>query len=143
MEVKVNVEDYLSEDEIKDLCKDAILSNITYKFEHSKIDDILSNVGYKIVWEMVDKQVPNYTEMITNKVVDIINNLTSYSVFRDVNCYDKSKSEGQKILDQTVKNHMDIIDTKVKNILTNEDIRYKIMDIVYDELEKKFETKVD
>ena len=56
MELKINIEDYLSKDEIKDECKSAIRSAIYHQFEkESELERLISNLSYEFLFKEVSE----------------------------------------------------------------------------------------
>lgn len=78
MEIKINIEDYLDKEEIKEL--------ISYEISKSAKNDaerILSNTAYSVVFDAVDKALDNKAkDIIKEKTLDIINNLSDFCLFR-------------------------------------------------------------
>lgn len=143
MNLEININDYLCEDEIKNIVEDEIRKSIYRHFnDENNIKRILSNVSYELVFNKVDeiiKSTSNITEdtytLINNKVIDIINNLSEYSVFRQSNIYGDKESEAQCMLRCCVESNKDLLKTKVKEIIDNynySEIKNYISDMLYE-----------
>lgn len=83
--MEIKIEDYLSPEEIKDICKDALYEKVRNDMQGLNVNDIIANISYAEVEAMVDAYVGNdnfcKTE-IPKKVRAVIENLGTYSVFR-------------------------------------------------------------
>lgn len=138
MEVKINIEDYLSEEDIKEECRDYLRYSIEhYLSNESDFERIMSNISYRIVHKAVDECFnQDLSNILTGKVIDVINGLSGYNIFRRKdNIVDRDDTVGQKILDAAVKNNKDLIDLKVKETIKNFDYDYiasNIQDYIYD-----------
>ena len=51
MEIKVNIEDYLTEEEISNICKEEVAYKIKDQLKYLQPSDILGNISYKIVFQ--------------------------------------------------------------------------------------------
>ena len=119
-----NVLDYLTKDERKRIAAEAFREMCLEKF---RADDerIFSNAAYHAVWKIVDEQFDGKAaEMIAEKIPVIIEELSSYSVFRQPNRWEAT-SVALQVLDQCVRNNTDAIDAAVKTAaesITKQDI---------------------
>lgn len=124
-EIMINIDDYLTNEEIKEIIGEEIKENIRINIRDNKsITTFLNNLSYKYVWEIIEDEVEKKLdgiakEVITEKVVEIIKKLSSYDVFRSGDYFNK-KSIAQKILDDAVEENKEILQKKVKEILEKE-----------------------
>lgn len=140
--MEINVKDYLSESEIGEIIKDELRFKVRQQFDINNIERIFTNSAYSIVWEEVNKSIDyDMTEFIKNKVIEVINGLSKYSVFRDKGDYiygrDKN-SIAQEYLNQYVEENKNIIRDKVVEImqgLDEDDIRSRLYDLIYEVVE--------
>lgn len=136
--MEIDVKDYLSESEIKEIVKDELRFKIRQQFDINNIERIFTNSAYHIVWEEVNKSIDyDMTETIKNKVIEVISNLSNYSVFRDKGDYiygrDKN-SIAQEYLNQYVEENKNIINKKVIEIMQGLDsdaLRDQLYDLIY------------
>jgi len=142
--MEIDVKDYLSESEIKEIVKDELRFKVRQQFDLNNIERIFTNSAYGIVWEEVNKSIDyDMTEFIKNKVIEVISNLSNYSVFRDKGDYiygrDKN-SIAQEYLNQYVEENKNIIRDKVVEImqgLDEDDIRGRLYDLIYEVVEDR------
>ena len=116
-----------------------VLSDPT--FDHGHGERIFINSAYGIVWEEVNKSIDyDMTEFIKNKVIEVINGLSNYSVFRDKNNYGDKDSIAQTYLNQYVEENKNIINEKVIEIMQGLDsnaIRDQLYDLIYQVVEDR------
>lgn len=135
MKIEFNIEDYVTNEEIKNACEEAIYANSYNRLALLDIDTVISNSSYKIIWKVLDEKFDkNLEEILCKKCEDIINNLSAFSVFRDKDSFNSKKSVGQEILDQKVKESEGLIEKKINEIIESYDfneLKESIGDLVY------------
>jgi len=121
--MEINIKDYLSEDEIKDIVKGELRSKVASIFSNeSETVRIIGNMSYHFIWECVDKEIGgNLENKIKEKVIEVLSGLTEFSLFRRKDAWEKQESIGQKILDQAISDNSSIIHNQVKTYLENLD----------------------
>lgn len=122
--MEINIVDYLSEKEIKEIAQDEVRIQIREHFKNEEnAKRLLSNLAYSIVTEEVNKIVPDYEQELIRKVAELINKKDlTYHIF-DFDTYGggKARSLGAKILEQTVKDNQQLIKDKVVEGIQNKD----------------------
>lgn len=150
MEVKVNLEDYLSEEEIREECKYAIRKIIyeTYSKESSQ-NRLISNLSYEILFKEISKCINEDAKtLITKQVIELIKQPDNirYLLFRKKDAWDKEESIGYTILKQAIKDSENLIKEKVEEAIKNynlggaDEIRDAIMDCFADKIDEKLFT---
>lgn len=142
--MEIEVKDYLSESEIKEIVQQELRLKVRQQFDLNNIERIFSNSAYHIVWEEVNKSIDyDVTEFIKNKVIQIINELSEYSVFRDKGDYiygrDKN-SIAQDYLNQYVEENKNIINDRVIEImqgLDSEKLNDQLYGLIYQVVEDR------
>jgi len=142
--MEIEVKDYLSESEIKEIVQQELRFKVRQQFDLNNIERIFANSAYHIVWEEVNKSIDyDMTELIKNKVIQIINELSAYSVFRDKGDYiygrDKN-SNAQDYLNQYVEENKNIINDRVIEImqgLDSEKLNDQLYDLIYQVVEDR------
>lgn len=126
--MEIQIEKYLSEDEIKQIVTEQLRSEVSAFFKsESNAQRLLSNLSYEIVFAEIDKHIPNSQQLVIDKTMQVLSNIQSYSVFRDAS-YGGSKSMAYNIMENAVKNNVDLINEKVKETILNKDYSEKIWD---------------
>jgi|GEM_PF-3030635 len=118
--MEVNVLQYLSEDEIKEICKDEIRMKIRESFREKDIARIVSNSAYYKAYDLVDEHITKeHRDTIVESVDKIINDSKSYNVFRYHYMTNKPESIASQIVENTVESRkQDMID-KINSVITN------------------------
>lgn len=61
MEIKININDYLDESEIKEIVKDELSQAVSRQLRSGKdIDTCITNISYRYVWDMVNDMYKEY-----------------------------------------------------------------------------------
>jgi hypothetical protein len=145
MEIKVNIEDYLTEDEISNICKEELAYKIKDQLKYLQPSDILGNISYKIVFQKVEEimqiKKEEMNKMIEDKVVNIIENFGVYEVFRSKDRgYGDKDSLATTYLKQSVENNKDLIGNRVKDLLGDFNVelfRQDLDDMIYECVQNK------
>lgn len=142
--MNINIEDYLSDDEIKQIVKEEFRNKIQENLRRNGVTTWIANLGYQNVFEIINTEIPEYESLVKEKTKEVIEGLTSYSVFRKKDLVDNEDSLGQKYLEQAVENNKEIINEKIIDIfneLGKRDIAYEIENIISEKLENIFSKK--
>lgn len=143
MNMNINIKDYISEEEIKDIIGDEIRRSVRYHMNNeAELSRIITNISYKELWKQIELEVPNCETLLKQKTIEKIRNISDYDIFRRKDAYGAEDSLATKLIDECVKENKNIINDKVKNIfneLSNSDLRYKIQGILEEYIEKLFE----
>jgi len=133
----INIDDFLSEDEKKEIAVRVFTGKLE-SISQAEIERIVSNNAYAIAQELVDKNFGDeYKESIKTKLPKIIDGLSSYTVFDRGDSYGAFRKEATiawKTVEDTVKANHGSIEARVINILENIDettLREKISEAVY------------
>ena len=141
MELSIDVEQYLSRDEIKDLCIEQVRVEISKFFKNEEnAQRLLGNLSYNLVFDEIDKVVPNSRGMIAAKTMSILGDIKSYQVFRDAS-YGGQKSLGQQYMEQAVKDNKDLINERVRETIINKDFSEEVW-TKFEELSDTFASNI-
>ncbi len=130
MEMKINISDYLSEEEIKEIIIEELKSNISSILkDEANVERIIINSAYLRLDDEISKIVPNYKEILSNKIKEIFNDRASisYQLFSDDSLYHK-KGKGLLLLEETVRDNKFMLEDKIIEAIGN----CKLDDKVYD-----------
>lgn len=130
--MEIDVKQYLSEDEIKEIAKDEV-RNVIRKHFNSEEDAkrILCNASYQIMFDEIDKIVPNSRDIIKEKTIQLINKSSKeydYKVFHDGGYGGKSTLAYQYI-QEAVKENKDIFKEKIKQTMIDKDLDNEVWDM--------------
>ncbi|MEG1546014.1 MAG: hypothetical protein RR371_02040 [Bacteroides sp.] len=124
MQIEINIDNYLSESEKRELAieafkesiKESLFKGHTGVVASSDAQRIISNISYGIVEEMLKERMPDYEEEIIANVKKVIKGMSQYTVFRRADAWGSDNSEAVKIVDKTVADNRQ----KIINILQKE-----------------------
>ena len=141
----IEIKDYLTPEEIKDVCKDALYQKIREDMRRLNINDIIANISNADVEAMVDAYVGEddfcKTE-IPKKVRNVIENISTYTVFRKADVWERKSSIANDILEEECRAARPLIKKRVEQIineynfpqLERDEIMYTIADVLTDRL---------
>ena len=141
----IKIEDYLDEQEIKEICKDALYQKIREDMRGLNVYDIIANISHSDVAAMVDAYVGEddfcKTE-IPKKVRNVIENISTFTVFRKADVWERQSSIANDILEEECRAARPLIKKRVEQIINEYDfpqlergeIMYTIADVLTDRL---------
>ena len=120
MKVEFEVSDYLTPTEIKKCIMEGSSRGTTRHIDERNFERLISNSAYQIVWEDIDNIMKekgiDLNDMLVKKVINIIENLSSYNVFHDGDVLSK-KSYGMCMVDEIVKDKKPLIEERVEQLI--------------------------
>lgn len=121
MEIKIDIENYLSEEEIKEICKDEMRCIISEQFrKEADVDRVISNLSYEFLFRQISESIgEDAVALIKSKVKKLLQDdgIIKYELFRKEDAWGRSESVGYKILQQSIKDNADLINEKVKEAI--------------------------
>ena len=141
----IKIEDYLDEEEIKEICKDALYQKIREDMHNLNVNDIIANISNAEVAAMVDTYVGEddfCKKEIPKKVHRIIDELSTYTVFRKADAWERKNSITYDIMEEECRASRPLIKARVEQIineykfpqLERDEIMYTIADVLTDRL---------
>ena len=141
----IKIEDYLSEEEIKEICKDALYQKIREDMRYLNVNDIIANISYAEVAAMVDTYVGEddfCNKEIPKKVHKVIDQLSTYTVFRKADVWERKNSIAYDIMQEECRASRPRIKARIEQIideynfpqLERREILYTIADVLTDRL---------
>lgn len=143
--MNIKIEDYLDEQEIKEICKDALYQKIREDMRELNVNDIIANISYAEVAAMVDSYVgeDNFCKKeIPQKVHRVIDELSTYTVFRKADAWERKNSIAYDIMQEECRASRPRIKARIEQIideynfpqLERSEIMYTIADVLTDRL---------
>ena len=115
--MEINIKDYLSEEDIAEICREEVKC-IIRKTTDSDIARLISNAAYYKVFDTIDDLLPkNYEKELLEKVDEIIDGLGNFQVIRYHYMTDKPTSVGAEIIERTVKEREKDIINKINQAI--------------------------
>ena len=141
----IKIEDYLDEQEIKEICKDALYQKIRKDMRGLNVNDIIANISYAEVEAMVDTYVgeDNFCKKeIPQKVHRVIDELSTYTVFQKADAWERKNSIAYNIMQEECRASRPRIKARIEQIideynfpqLERSEIMYTIADVLTDRL---------
>lgn len=141
----IKIEDYLDEQEIKEICKDALYQKIREDMRNLNVNDIIANISHAEVEAMVDTYVgeDNFCKKeIPQKIHRVIDELSTYTVFRKADAWERGNSIAYDIMQEECRASRPRIKARIEQIideynfpqLERSEIMYTIADVLTDRL---------
>lgn len=144
MEVAIKIEDYLSEEEIKDIAKEQIACAIREKFKKERdIERIITNLSYEFLFKAVSESIGEDSfEKIKNTVVSLLEDDSHirYSIWRRKDAWENEQSPAVDIMYQAIKDNHELIENRVYELISNYDFneaKEEIYNVVCNAIEKQ------
>jgi len=138
MSDQLNIHDYLSDDELKEMAIakanflfDAYINE--KHFNSERIEMLASNSAYALVFKKVEEIMnEDISNLIAEQTVKIIKKMSSFNVFGS-DYSSGNKTKGQQLLEQTVVDSKPLIEEKVREMIsgiTERDLEQKLLETV-------------
>ena len=126
-----NIEQYLSEDDMKEIAKDAFREKCEKCLE-TDFERILSNIAYSVIWKASDDVLDGQLQhKLKAKVEGVIENLTDFSVFKSPDSWSRESNKSYKLLQEVVEDSRPLIEQRVKEIIKGFDGKDFKLDMNY------------
>lgn len=136
MEVKIKIEDYLTEDDIQEIIKDELAGKVRKAVEEKDLDRIITNSAYRIIFKAVDEQIGEDIEcLLRDKAIEAVSGLSTFHVFRQKDVWEKEDSIAYTYLQQAMRDNKDVLFERVKEIMGSIDEEYlssRLNDLIYE-----------
>ena len=126
MKLEININEYLSNDEIKQAIIDEIKASTRLKMAtDTDTSRIISNACYEMASELCDEQLNTpIKKIIEKKVLEIVNNLSSYTVFSKPDAWDRQPNNMYLFLQKTIEGHKGLIGQIVADNIEKQTLDY-------------------
>ena len=122
----MHIDDYLTEKQKQEIAADVFKDSLEFVKE-KELERFLTNAAYNIVWKMVDEVMDNKVEeILRDKVIKIINELTVFSIFKAPTNWDRESNANYELLRKIVKENRYLLEDKVKRTIVESDFQYEI-----------------
>lgn len=142
MEITLKVEDYLSPEEIRDMCEGELRAAIRKQlWNESDIDRILSNRSYEYIFNLAQEQLGIHADKFKAILAERVEKLLSdestlkFVVFRRADAWKRTESVACKYLDEVLNDCKPKIEEMVNKIIENypfDELRSNIADTIYE-----------
>ena len=115
---EIKVDDYLTEDEIKDIVIDEVRSSVRSRNEEN-LTRIIKNASHYWFHDIVSEVMgENFNEKIEEQVKEILSKVSSYTIIRD-GSYGEKPSKAYLLMQEYVEKHKSILENRVKEKIEN------------------------
>ena len=115
---EIKVDDYLTEDEIKDIVIDEVRSSVRSRDEEN-LTRIIKNASHYWFRDIVSEVMgENFNEKIEEQVKEILSKVSSYTIIRD-GSYGGNPSKAYLLIQEYVEKHKSILENRVKEKIEN------------------------
>lgn len=142
--MNINLEDYLSESEIKNMVAEEFRMSLQRHFkEESNMQRILTNTAYYTYYEQVNRITDGGAEKIINeKFQELLAKDMHFSmIFKGKDVWDREETPAYKILMKAVTDNQVLIAEKVKDCISNlpkKDIQPTIKQAILEKISRMF-----
>lgn len=138
MELMINIEDYLTPEEIKTLAMEAVRDSITriYSRDETNIARLISNLSYEFIFTAISDAIGEDAQTkITNKVKELLEEGSSirYQLWRRKDAWEKTESPAIPILHKAIKDNEGLIRAKVMQSIDSYEFN-DVQEAMYDAL---------
>lgn len=146
MELTINIEDYITPEEIKSVAMEAVRDSImrTYSRNEYDISRLITNLSYEFIFKAVSDAIGEDAQTkISNKVKELLEDGGSirYELWRRKDAWEKTESPAIPILHKAIKDNEGLIRTKVMQSI--DDYRFDdVQDAMYNALNEIIYDKV-
>ena len=139
--LEMKLEDYLTIDEIKDIIREEFATSVAKTLsKETELTRIIGNIAHEIVFNEVGKYIPNYKELLTKNVKQIMEKKDyRWEIFRCKDVWDREEGPGMTIIKETLNANKDAIKKRIEDAINNFDIN----ELCKDYLDKKMEEVAD
>jgi len=141
MNIEININDYLSEEEKKELVIQTFKETVKRELLDGKSDNtiqsdseiqrVIGNISHHIVMKEMQTYIPEFEQMIKDKVRKILTTADlTYQIFKKKDAWDNHESLAITYLNETVKNCKETFQNRIKEIIENYDLSKAITDEV-------------
>ena len=133
-----NIEDYLSDDEKKEIAVKVFENKLRDSFSTSEAERVVTNMAYNVAEKLVSQNISKeFEQSIKDKLPEIINGLSGFTVFSrgdDYGAFRKEATLAWKSVDEYVRKHNALIEDKVLeviNAIDKQTLREEISEAIY------------
>lgn len=145
MKAEIEIDNYLTEEEKKEIAidvfrerisKDLFKGHMSSLERDSEIQRIIGNISHDIVIEEMNRRISNYEEMLKAKVEETLNKSDlSYYIFKRKDAWDKEESLGTTYLQEEIRANKDVIKSKIREAIANYDPENDIANAISNEFD--------
>ena len=120
MNIEINVEDYLSPEDIRACAKQAVIEQVKSVYSReSDVQRLISNLSYQDLFAQIEEIMGegDIKPILIEKIRGIIDNFHSYEVFREADAWGGKQSIGSRILHEEIEASRPRIRARIDQII--------------------------
>ena len=143
MNMMIDIEDFFSKEEIKEIAEQELRAAFLEQFrKESDVERVITNLSLEYVHALVAEQWDgDFDELLRKKVREAVEKGVSYHVFRRKDAWDRTESPAVAILDEECKNSRPLIrecvEKHIREYPFSELDRNEIGDVIYEVIMEK------
>ena len=146
MELTINIEDFITPEEIKAIAMEAVRDSIMriYSRDEYNISRLITNLSYEFIFKAVSDAIGEDAQTkISNKVKELLEDGGSirYELWRRKDAWEKTESPAIPILHKAIKDNEGLIRTKVMQSIDSYEFN-DVQDAMYEALNQIVYEKV-
>lgn len=134
VEININIEDYLSQEEMKEIVKEQFSQAVKEQFRKpSDIERVMTNLSYEYLFKAVSEAIgKDSVEFIKDKVVNLLQDDShiSYLMWRRKDAWENDESPAITAMNNAIKDNEDLIKSRVYSLISNYDFN-EVKDEIY------------
>lgn len=136
--LEIKIEDYLTIDEMKDIIRDEFATSVARVLsKETNLTRIIGNIAHDIVFNEVGKYIPNYKELLTKNVKQIMEKKDyKWEIFRCKDVWDREEGPGLTIIKEVLNTNKEAIKKRIEDEINNFDINALISDYLGKKMEE-------
>jgi len=145
MEVKVNINDYLTEQEKKEIAIETFKEHVRKELfkestgtikSDSEVQRVIGNITHQVVFNEVEKYIPDARNLIKEGVKKVIKKDLSHTVFKKKDDWGSPDSLAIKYLNEEIKENEGTFKARIKECITNYDFSSTVNEEISNQLDK-------
>lgn len=143
MELKINIQDYFSDEQIKEIAEEELRAAFRQQFrKEADVERVITNLSVEYVHNLVAEQWDgDFDELLRDKVREAIEKGVGYHVFRRKDAWDRTESPAVSILDEECRNSRPLIrecvEKRIREYPFSELDKNEIGDVIYEVIMEK------
>lgn len=120
MKIEINIDDYLSEEEKKQICEDYVRELLSG--DERQRERVLSNMAYSAAFAILDSVLtPEMMDTVRAKATEQITKVTDFHIFRKKDVWGQEDSAAYLEVKRAVDEHKHLINPLVKKAIEERD----------------------
>lgn len=136
--LEINIEDYLTIDEIKDVIRDEFAASVAKTLsKETDLTRIIGNIAHEIVFDEVKKYIPEFEELLVENVGKLIEEKNfEWYMFRSKDVWGIEEGPGLTIIKEILNSNKEAIKKRIEDDINNFDIKALISDYLGKKMEE-------